>query len=1154
MSNFRDLAARTGKRTGTRIGTALLALALVLSVANGPVHALPQGGRVVYGDDSITTPAQASTITQLSEKMIIEWNSFSIAEGETVIFRQPSAQAVVLNRVTGTARSDIFGNLVADGRVFLINPRGILFGPNARVDVAGLLATTHTLSDSDFLADRLSLKSPMLPSGQVVGEVINEGEIAVKEGGYAILLGRSATNRGAIRTPGGIAALMAGWDFDLRFDEDGALQYEEVLGADFARGVTNAGTIEADGGTVLLKGTVWSQRNLTPQQRQVVNVEGVVQAGSLGEREGRIVLDAANGTAVFKNGSEVTGDHVDVSGQAIHVDPGATINASHLAMNATSELVTAGLSRINMFALNGESSVRMHGGYNLKIEGELEWQDVPDRAHVYLGSMDRVLIDNAHGVRAFSRAPETSELIIEAPDIETVGPGSAIGGGKVTLKSGDGRRINLGGFVETGEHIIHFGGDVEAITISDFAGNSGVHKLRLFGADGPGSTLTVASFEIVNRPTHLYLSGNAHFGGELVVAKIGDLTLEDYAANVPSVFTSDSRIVLVGGRAFKNHTSLDDVLFPGEAPVFIYSRLDTFGYTPGALTFPEQYGFDGNFLSSLDQLSPNTIYIRTETPSPVIEIAATSGGTAIYSGAVPELDPSELAVVQGDASALDDLQLRLEGGTWGSGADADTYRLVPSAVSADYRVKYIPGTFTILPRELTYATDSFTRVYGDPNPELTGTVYGLVAGQTMADAGLSFHTAATQFANVGTYPIVLVQDPNHRMARNYIINHEASSAGNVTINRANIQFVVADQTKLYGDPAPASEVINILGFKGDERPDGFIRLLRPVVVPTVDDTADVGVYPWKVELPDPSVFSEGGLLRNYQLDPEAPVLGSLTVLHRPLIVVGDTVYVEVRPPDASRLYYREPKLDISGVWGAAPFHSLSEFRPYISIFWDRSVLHQVGRYEIYPEVDLTAPIFKNYLVFVNPVVLDVQRPGNLSIYLEEGWRVIAESNGITTPSGWFAPSIAGFPVESWPVILKAIATFLGPHIRQDAVLKILRDLLVRSSTALGALMDHILHQARLIVQKPAGERTEAERAFLNHIRNAIRKKRAEEWARVNTPSGSGRSGPPTLFILTDTRTDWDVEDPNRPIGDDELKKYLFDDPDEVRDALQGALY
>ena len=70
---------------------------------------------------------------------------FNVRDGQRVYFANPIGIETILSRVTGTNPSRIFGTLGVNGtaNLFLINPNGILFGANARLDVAGsFLAST----------------------------------------------------------------------------------------------------------------------------------------------------------------------------------------------------------------------------------------------------------------------------------------------------------------------------------------------------------------------------------------------------------------------------------------------------------------------------------------------------------------------------------------------------------------------------------------------------------------------------------------------------------------------------------------------------------------------------------------------------------------------------------------------------------------------------------------------------------------------------------------------------------------------------------------------------------------------------------------------------------------------------------------------------
>ena len=92
------------------------------------VCANQEGGTVVSGAARFDRQPGRLTINQGSDRLIINWRDFSIAAGETTKFVQPSAHSAALNRVMSGNPSRIFGNLEANGKVFLINPNGVLVG------------------------------------------------------------------------------------------------------------------------------------------------------------------------------------------------------------------------------------------------------------------------------------------------------------------------------------------------------------------------------------------------------------------------------------------------------------------------------------------------------------------------------------------------------------------------------------------------------------------------------------------------------------------------------------------------------------------------------------------------------------------------------------------------------------------------------------------------------------------------------------------------------------------------------------------------------------------------------------------------------------------------------------------------------------------
>ena len=218
------------------------------------------------------------TINQSSDRMIANWQSFSIGAGNSVTFNQPGASSVALNRVVGQDPSKILGSLSANGQVFLINPNGIAIGKTGSVQTGGFVASTLGISNADFLAGRYNFTG----SG---GAITNEGSISGK---VVALISPSVSNSGTIT---GSTALAAGTDVLLDFNGDGLLSVE-VKASTVKTLVENKGLIRADGGLAIL-----TAKGASDAMKGVVNNTGVVQAASIGSRNGRILLlgDAKHG-------------------------------------------------------------------------------------------------------------------------------------------------------------------------------------------------------------------------------------------------------------------------------------------------------------------------------------------------------------------------------------------------------------------------------------------------------------------------------------------------------------------------------------------------------------------------------------------------------------------------------------------------------------------------------------------------------------------------------------------------------------------------------------------------------------------------------------------------------------------------------------------
>ena len=246
---------------------------LCMAIAAGfpmAVNANPTGAHVTSGSAGFTTTGGMLTISN-SPGAIIEYASFSIGLGEHTHFQQLSAESQVLNRVVGGNPSLILGALTSNGRVFLINPNGIAFGPGSTVDVAGLVASTLNLSNADFLAGRLSF------SGQPgAGSIRNDGTLQAASGGRIYLVAPTIENHGVIAAPDGSVVLAAGHSVTLIDSKRPDVQVQLTAGADqavnvgrivgghvgiYAATIRQGGSISAtmavagENGSVILKAT-----------------------------------------------------------------------------------------------------------------------------------------------------------------------------------------------------------------------------------------------------------------------------------------------------------------------------------------------------------------------------------------------------------------------------------------------------------------------------------------------------------------------------------------------------------------------------------------------------------------------------------------------------------------------------------------------------------------------------------------------------------------------------------------------------------------------------------------------------------------------------------------------------------------------------------
>jgi filamentous hemagglutinin family protein len=554
-------------------------LTYLIGIFPSMVYALPSGGTVQAGSATIdSVSAQQMIIQQTTDKAIIDWQAFGIESAEHVDF-QLSQGGVTLNRVTGNDPSNIFGKLTSNGDLWLINPNGVLFGNNSQVDVNGLIATTSNISNTDFLNGNYNFGVPSSLSSTVV----NQGSITAAEGGLVALVAPGVQNMGVINARLGRVSLASGKTFtvDLYGDQLINLGVDsqvmgEVTGMDgqvLTSLVSNSGSIFADGGVVRLD--VNAAQGIVDR---VINMDGVIQARSVLEENGKIIL---------------------MGGDAGEVGVSGTLDASGYGEGETGGTVHV-LGELLSFNGNGIIDVSGDlGGGELLFGGDYQGQgSVPNATDVYVGSGTQTFADavtSGNGGKTIFWADrrmffygivkgrggqyfgdgglvevsgkeelyfdgwvdtsaangKTGTLLLDPDSITIVDKSSststdedAFTSGATTFTTNTGSSISAATITEDRLEALSSTTNIEllatsSISLSDLADNT----LSLQQGSGNSVTFTVTAGTISFASTDDTISTS---GGDIIFNATGDLTLGSLTSNGGDIFLTGDDFILTG--------------------------------------------------------------------------------------------------------------------------------------------------------------------------------------------------------------------------------------------------------------------------------------------------------------------------------------------------------------------------------------------------------------------------------------------------------------------------------------------------------------------------------------------------------------------------------------------------------------------------------
>ncbi|MDB5437865.1 MAG: filamentous hemagglutinin N-terminal protein [Caulobacteraceae bacterium] len=358
------------------------AVGLVMTFAGVSVaHAQTAGA----AGPTIAVNGSTTDVTLNQSRTLIDWPTFDVAADQTLNFHFQANRDIVLNRVTGVANVDgalngLVGNQVG-GNVWIYGSKGVVFGPNARVNVGGLLSTTSPLmSDSDFLSGsgNLSFGGGLAD----VGVTVKGGARLTSAGALALLAPSIATEAGATVSAAGTVTYGAAQNFRISFDASAGKGFD-LISFEVPTSALEDGTVSATplsiAGATSGSNVMMAAVSRPSVMNALISIDGMVTARNATQGQGGEIILSASGAP-----------------SKIALGAGSLLDASSIGAGQSGGRVSAAANIIDAYGAMDASGPA--GGGVIRIGGGFQGKDasIANSEAVFIGK-DATLTADASG-------------------------------------------------------------------------------------------------------------------------------------------------------------------------------------------------------------------------------------------------------------------------------------------------------------------------------------------------------------------------------------------------------------------------------------------------------------------------------------------------------------------------------------------------------------------------------------------------------------------------------------------------------------------------------------------------------------------------------------------------------------------------------------